>query len=151
MCEARWAFKKHNSMESRRMSSSYDKFRVIHQSCWACGSTRKPDWWHGIWLPNERAHIVNQPRVDDVRVIVCLCSTCHKIQTNSTFPELGKVPQLSLANLLFLKIANDPSNYDPAFILRHSVRNVLPTPEPLPKWYRDQLDGRTADSIVNKF
>lgn len=119
--------------------SKYDDFRVIHTRCWACGAIRQPAWWNGPWLPNERAHMVNQPRVEDVRVIVCLCSTCHRMQTNSTFPQLKDVPPLTLANLLFLKIVNDPWNYDPEFIVANAVRNMLPHPEQPAWWYRHQL------------
>ncbi len=115
----------------------YREFNKLHLSCWACGATNKPTWWYGPWLPNERAHIVAQPRVEDVRVIVCLCSTCHRIQTNSTFPELRDVPALKLEHLIHLKLVFDSKNYDHEFLEKHSVRKI-PMPAELPDWYVNQ-------------
>lgn len=118
--------------------NKYKQFNQINRVCWACGATARPEWWYGPWLPNERAHIVAQPRVEDVRVIVCLCSTCHRIQTNATFPNLRDVPPLKLEHMLKLKLTNDPLNYDVEFLEKHSVRK-MPIPEQLPAWYQNKL------------
>ncbi len=122
----------------------YREFNKLHLSCWACGATNKPTWWFGPWLPNERAHIVAQPRVEDVRVIVSLCSVCHRMQTNATFPELRDVPGLKLEHMLQLKIVNDPDNYDIEFMEKHSIRK-MPLPARLPIWYENQFRKRFGE------
>lgn len=127
------------------MGGEYELFPTIHRSCWACGAVQhdQPKWWNARWLPNERAHIVNKPRVKDVRVIVSLCSTCHAMQTNQTFPELRDVPPLSLEHLLFIKIVNDPWNFDLEFLNQHSVQ-VMPMPARLPHWYENRIKSKAA-------
>jgi hypothetical protein len=120
--------------------NKYQKFKVVFRSCWACGAnaSERPEWWHANWQPNERAHIVSQPRVLDVRAIISLCSTCHSMQTNRTFPELRDVPPLKKEHMLFLKIMNDPWNYDIDFLNKHSV-GKLPCPERIPDWYEKKI------------
>ena len=134
----------------KKRKTAYSSFRQIHRNCWACGATQRPTWWgHAPWLPNERAHFptANQPRIEDVRVVVSLCTTCHKSETNHDFPERRGIEPLRLEHFLFLKILNDPWHYDPELILNCMVRNVLPHPEPVPTWYQESLTENGVGSL----
>ena len=62
---------------------SYEFMALQHRYpwCWWCGRmhTDRPGLWGGPFLV-ERAHIVNNPRREDVRAVVLLCSLCHRLQ-----------------------------------------------------------------------
>jgi hypothetical protein len=111
-------------------NKTYEEYRG-HQ-CEACGATRCPPGYYAPWLI-ERAHIVNKPRVCDRRVVVLLCSICHKFSHGERLSGLIR-PRLEVAHLLAIKLTCDPQFYDPVFMQRYSVR-LLPEPAPLPEWY----------------
>lgn len=98
-----------------------------------------PEWW-APWLI-ERAHVVSKPRILDPRVIVLLCSLCHRSQHGMTLavsPDSSPdgtveplLPPPDLANMLWLKFRFDPFNYDPEIMQRCSIQR-LPDPEQPP-------------------
>jgi hypothetical protein len=111
-------------------NKTYEEYRGVE--CVACGATRCPTGFYAPWLI-ERAHIVNKPRVCDRRVVVLLCSICHKFQHGERLSGFMR-PKLELGHMLALKLTTDPEFYDPQFMARYSVRH-LPEPAPLPDWY----------------
>ena len=105
----------------------YDEIRNEFPAiCWACGTRRKPSWYH-LPFSIERAHIVNQPRLLDRRCVVLLSSICHRVQEGERFSSDDR-NQLSTANMLWLKKEHDPDFFDLEFLQKCSVR-ILPAPE----------------------
>lgn len=84
-----------------------------------------PDGWCGPWLI-ERAHIVSKRRVEDRRVIVLLCSLCHRKSHGEILPgiEDEPLPAPSVGNMLWLKRTFDRRNYDVSVMRKHSVRQL---------------------------
>lgn len=105
--------------EEREM---YEEFAQQCQSCWFC-TTR-----HERQLVNELhiAHIIGGPgRSHDRRNIIRLCRDCHRAQHGERWP--GSPPQLSLANMLWLKKTFDPIYYDRKYLQSRRIqRNHLP-------------------------
>ena len=98
--------------------------------CWHCGlgAWERPDDWSAPWLI-ERAHIVSAPRVEDRRVIIMLCSLCHRIQHGENLGAMaGDRRQLTLPHMLWIKRQADRGWWDPGFLERHHV-GKLPAPE----------------------
>lgn len=100
--------------------AEYDAMRSLFAHCWACSATRKPQGYFGPWLI-ERAHIANKPRREDRRLVVMLCTLCHKANHGERVAGFLR-PRLSAGQLLDLKLACDSEWYDHAFINKHSVR-----------------------------
>jgi len=124
--------------------------------CWACGRTadfkdRPPDW-NAPWLV-ERAHIVNKPRAKDRRVVVMLCSLCHKAGCHGEVFVLGgqrvALPRLTIAHLLWLKEQFDPRYYDRGFIRSKSLAE-LPYKHPLPPIYTAEFTRRRPFSLPHR-
>jgi hypothetical protein len=112
----------------------YDAMRSLFDRCWACGARSKPQGYYGPWLI-ERAHIANKPRREDRRLVVMLCTICHKWSHGervATFPR----PKLDAGHLVTLKAERDPEWFDLEFINRHSVR-ILEA-EPVQPWYEQE-------------
>ena len=112
----------------RERAAKYVAFLSDSTFCWICGrgANERPSWWTSPYFGIERMHIVNKPRVEDVRVIVAGCSLCHRVQHGDRFPHFpfsGWEPE-SMEELLAIKMEFDPDNYDPEFIQRHSVRRL---------------------------
>ena len=124
----------------------YDDIRREIRSCWYCNAERAPVWWYAPWLI-ERAHIVNKPRRTDRRVVVMLCSTCHKRSHGERFSGVDW-PILSVANMLWLKLNLDPDWWDPAFLQKQSIRR-LPEPE-MPAKFQLQIPGGDVRGKPNK-
>tara|TARA_R100000742_G_C4278616_1_gene101682 strand:- start:1040 stop:1423 length:384 start_codon:yes stop_codon:yes gene_type:complete len=103
-----------------------DMYRSFPPVCWACGSRRKPSWYH-LPFSIERAHIVNKPRLKDRRCVVFLCSVCHRVQEGERFSVDDRV-RVTLANMLWLKQKHDPEFYDLEF-MQHCSVSILPLPE----------------------
>lgn len=99
----------------------YELVRVEFLECWACGEGcwAMPDGWGAPWSI-ERAHIVSKPRVEDRRVIVMLCSACHKAQHGEVLPGFER-PALTVGQMLWLKRERDRQWYDPVFLAKHCV------------------------------
>lgn len=116
--------RKVRSEAEKERERKYAEFREVHTWCWACGRDKKPPKWYEPWLPNERAHIVNKPRVEDVRAVVSLCTICHRISHWERFAHFKEPSQLTTGDLIRLKREHDPDNYDPEFLQRHSVRKL---------------------------
>lgn len=115
--------------------------------CWACGRGpepwEKPPDWFGPWYV-ERAHIVNKPRVLDRRLVVLLCSLCHRAsrwERIVTDDRPSGWPRLELPHLLWLKLAYDRDFYDREFLQAHSVRR-LPRAQQPPACYIREYSGR---------
>jgi hypothetical protein len=113
-------------------SSDYAAMRSLFFSCWACNASRRPLTYYGPWCL-ERAHIANKPRREDRRLVVMLCSICHKVSHGERLAGFVR-PRLEVAHLLALKQEIDPDWFDLPFIQRHSVR-ILPEPERIPEEY----------------
>ena len=108
-------------------------------SCWACGrGMNPPDGWFGPWLI-ERAHIVNSPRREDRRVVILLCSFCHRIQHGEQLilPGLESLT-LTIREMLWLKKHYDRRYYDRKFIKANSnyFKGKLPNAR-RPRWWKE--------------
>jgi len=112
----------------------------VYQCCWACGRTErwehKPNDWCGSWWL-QKAHVVNSPRVEDVRAVVIQCPLCHSMEHGHRYPEFAHVPKLTIANLLWLKLKYDPTRYDRTFLQRYCL-GKLPRAQQLPLWYDNE-------------
>ncbi len=117
-------------------SEMYGNFSLVFDFCWACGF----QWgqyrdWHYPRL--ENAHIVGgQGRRHDRRAIVRLCMGCHLLAHGDTvMDEYGDLfPQLSRANLVWLKSIYDPDHYDHDYLDGLAIGRIE-DPEPLPGWF----------------
>lgn len=108
-------------------------------TCWACGAWKRQENYFAPWMI-ERAHIVNKPRRLDRRLVVMLCSVCHRISHGERLSGFDR-SKLELAHLLTLKKECDPDWWDLEFIQRHSIR-ILPELEPLPFEYRSAISDK---------
>ena len=109
--------------------------------CWACEHHARPKKYRGPWLI-ERAHIVNKPRVEDRRVVVMLCTLCHKASHGERIAGDMR-PPLKLGHLLEIKAHTDPDWFDLEFLQKHTVRK-LPKRLALPGWYVGERERSLA-------
>ena len=112
--------------EAYNPALEYATMRSLFFACWACGASRQPDRYFGPWLI-ERAHIANKPRREDRRLVVMLCTVCHKTSHGERIAGFLR-PRLSDGMLAAIKQLRDPVWYDLEFINRHSVRLIEPEP-----------------------
>jgi len=110
----------------------YATMRSFFFECWACGASSKPQGYFGPWLI-ERAHIANKPRREDRRLVVMLCTICHKSSHGERVAGFLR-PRLTDGMLATLKLMRDHSWFDLEFINRHSVRVI--EPEEIDSFYR---------------
>lgn len=118
--------RKQRTTEERERARAYAEFlRDKCDRCWICDRTAndRPDWWTSPVFMVERMHVVNSPRVEDVRVIIGGCSLCHRIEHGDRFPECSQRP-VGIEVLLAIKRDFDPNNYDPEFLQKHSVKKL---------------------------
>jgi hypothetical protein len=114
---------------NRESSEDRERYRTMvpdcGATCWNCGRTanQRPRWWHAPWLI-ERAHIVNQPRVERREVCLLLCSLCHKVDHGERFAELPHLEPLTMLEKLRTKKRFDPDFYDEALLQKCSVRRL---------------------------
>lgn len=96
-----------------------------------------PEGWCGPWLI-ERAHIVNSPRRQDRRVVILLCSFCHRVQHGEQLVLPGmEALTLTLREMLWLKKHYDRPYYDRKFIRANSNYNKGKLPNAVrPKWFK---------------
>jgi len=117
------------------MTAAYDNFLVetLYPYCWWCGRgmEHQPESWYGPWLI-ERAHMVSSPRVKDARVIVLLCSMCHRMQHGAqlTLPEC-KIGFPTVPNMFWLKRRFDAERYDRKYLQQHSIARLPMSSGPL--------------------
>lgn len=96
--------------------------------CWSCGRgvENKPSDWFGPWLV-ERAHIVNNPRREDRRAVILLCSWCHRLQHGEQLALPGcEALRLTVPSMLWLKATFDREYYDRDFLQNNCI-GKLPT------------------------
>jgi hypothetical protein len=115
--------------------------------CWACGRdgtySDMPEDWHAAWHV-ERAHIVNSPRREDRRLIVLLCSLCHRQSEGIRVVTASRPldwPVLQVHHLLWLKSRFDPEHFDRHYLQRYSIRR-LPRAVEIPAVYLEEYRGR---------
>lgn len=120
------------------------KSNTLYPWCWGCGrdESQKPDRWFAEWWL-DRAHIVNKPRVEDVRLVVLLCRLCHSRFSGARIVACQghDWPRLTVGHLLWLKRRFDPENFDRAFMQRYSIQR-LPRAQRPPLVYRLAYHGR---------
>lgn len=114
--------------------TEYAAMRSLFFSCWACGASRKPSSYFGPWLI-ERAHIANKPRREDRRLVVMLCTLCHKASHRERIAGFLR-PALSPGQMVALKQFYDAEWLDLEYINKHSVR--LLESEPIDPWYAEE-------------
>jgi hypothetical protein len=117
--------------------------------CWACGSGErdKPEDWFAVWLI-ERAHIVRNPRREEVRAAVLLCSYCHRVSHGERIVCGGRYPRwpsLTREHLIWLKRERDPEHYDREFLQANSIRR-LPLAQKPPSEYLLEYRRRRGPS-----
>lgn len=123
--------------------------------CWWCGrglEHRPSGWISPVWIV-ERAHIVNNPRREDRRAVVLLCTGCHKI-SHGVIPtsqvaavmDGDRITQPSLSNLLYLKKVFDLKYYDRKFLAKNCIGGRLPRAKVVPLWQRDLVLSRRPDA-----
>ena len=115
----------------------YDEMREQFSSCWACFADRRPVNYFVPWMI-ERAHIVNKPRREDRRLVVMLCSICHKANHGERISRHER-PRLTVAMMVGLKIEHDSLWVDLEYMQRHSVRRISEAVE-LPEEYLNFRD-----------
>lgn len=102
--------------------------------CFWCGRgiLHRPASWHTPWLI-ERSHIVSNPRAEDRRAVILLCTMCHMVQHGHQLVLPGcTVIKPDINNMLWLKRRFDPAYYDRAFLKRHII-GCLPFSRTPPK------------------
>jgi len=107
---------------------------IAYPFCWWCGrgAEHRPASWHTPWLI-ERAHIVSNPRAEDRRAVILLCTMCHMVQHGHQLVLPGcTVIKPDINNMLWLKRRFDPEYYDRAFLKRHII-GCLPFSRTPPK------------------
>lgn len=118
-------------------------FPLYH--CWWCGRSLAdhPEGWYMPWLI-ERAHIVNNPRVEDRRVCIMLCSMCHQVQHGAqlVLPGMRSLCAPTLAESLWIKLKRDPSYYDREFLQEFSIRKIPRARAPRREVLRAYADRR---------
>lgn len=119
--------------------------------CWACGRGEfdRPLDWYGPWLI-ERAHIVKNPRREDARAVVLLCSLCHKCSHGEkvvTRERPVRYPQLSIEHLLWLKRNRDGSRFSLTFLQSCSIKKLPPMHKP-PADYLREYERRIAPRLA---
>ena len=119
--------------------ANYDFMRQHFHRCWACFSNSKPKNYLGPWLI-ERAHIVNKPRREDRRLVVMLCTICHKANHGERIA--GNIrPRLTTSMMIQIKKEFDPLWFDLEFMGKHSVRMLYePETDMLPDEYKQLRD-----------
>lgn len=97
----------------------YGDFASLYWFCWSCASRENP----GRATPaHDIAHILGGPsRSHDRRNIIRLCRDCHRAQHGEHWP--GCPPQLTLANMLWLKKKFDPVHYDRKYLKSIRIRS----------------------------
>lgn len=110
---ARW------KLEKARHERVYGDMRQqFPPRCWHCMAERRPEWYAGPWMPNERSHIVNNPRLLDRRCAVLLCSVCHGQSHGTRYaaPDVALPAKLSRWDMIGLKYLFDPEYFDLEFL-----------------------------------
>jgi hypothetical protein len=95
--------------------------------CWLCRRNHadRPAWW-GAPFSVVRQHILRNPRLDDRRVVILLCSMCHGLAHGERYGALGELPEFTLANQLWLKWKFDRAWADFPW-LAEKFQRALPT------------------------
>lgn len=135
------------------VKQDYRLFLKEFDFCWACGRdgtySSMPEDWFSLWTI-DRAHIVNQPRVEDRRVICALCRLCHDHSHGKriiTASRPADWPRLQLHHLLWLKSRFDSRFYDRHFIQRHYMSRLPRALKP-PIEYRQEFNKRRGEVLV---
>lgn len=103
-------------------ATEYAAMRSLFFDCWACGASRKPQAYFGPWLI-ERAHIANKPRREDRRLVVMLCTICHKASHGERIAGFLR-PAITPGQMIALKSVFDAEWVDLEFVQRHSIRRI---------------------------
>lgn len=109
--------------------------------CWWCGrhGLQRPDYWGARFIV-ERAHIVSNPRVEDRRVVILLCSACHYACHNNDVAGYT-LPVPTVGHMLWLKRTFDREYYDREFMQKFSVKRLLSCIGP-PKLVMEEFASR---------
>lgn len=122
---------------------AYKYFAAFHHHpwCWYCGRGAMDGPFQPFLI--ERAHIVNKPRVEDVRAVMLLCSLCHRRQHGAIIvsPKIEPFKELTLQNMLWLKKYHDPDNYDRQWLQDHHD-SLLPQAARPSKYFEQHYKAR---------
>ena len=110
---------KRSTSEEKEM---YGEFACMFPYCWFCAHRQN----RAVLQELHIAHIIGgSGRSHDRRNILRLCRDCHRAQHGEHWP--GCPPQLTLANMLWLKKRFDPEFYDREYLQSRRIkRNHLP-------------------------
>jgi hypothetical protein len=124
---------KQKSQADKDREREYYRLLANSERCWACERTREqvPPWWKAEFTL-VRAHFANKPRIEDCRVVVVLCSSCHYLNHNRSIGGCD-LPPLTNEHLLWLKIEND-APIDWPFIHKCGGAGLNPAPLPVEFW-----------------
>ena len=131
----------------------YEVFMQTFTFCMACGINPKKQidkFFPVRWL--ENAHILGgSSRTADRRNILRLCKLCHDLAHGHTIRDQNKepLPNLSRANLLWLKHARDSEHFDLDYLNSISIGN-MPTPEEPPAWFMSEFERWQPDLYRNQ-
>lgn len=122
-----------------------EDFAYAFSFCWACGTAigmQRP-WNGGILAAMEIHHIVKPGRKHERWNLARLCKVCHNAAENMRVrvkerwesSELVLVPQLTMANVLWLKKVFDAENYDRPAMRRQLMKHWMPNAIKPPSWF----------------
>ena len=137
---------------ARKLSDSeramFEAFMAEHSSCWACGwepgrvrPISRDNWAAPFKLENH--HIVGGSGRKHLRDnLARLCSLCHRLHHGDRIRVDGSLlPQLTLANVLWLKARRDWTNFDVG-VLDGLAIGVMPEEEKPDPWFVDGYKTR---------
>lgn len=115
--------------------------------CWACGmynnGTNEID--HPRWL--EIHHIAKQGRVHETWNLSRLCRLCHDLAEGMSIRHDGLLlPNLTAANVLWLKSMHDWSHYDRLALYSHWRTMDLPMARQPEAFFWDQYERNRGTS-----
>lgn len=127
-----------------------DAFAQEFTFCWACGwgggsFTRRLPWrdWH---IPKlDIAHIIGGSGRHHTREnITRICAGCHRLFHGDRIKVHGKyLPQLTLSNLLWLKLVFDPVHYCRGYL--KDIRQRAVPRASIPKaWFQEEFLRNTG-------
>lgn len=117
--------------------------------CWASGMQAKPSWWNAPWYL-QAAHLGAgsgvMHRVDDIRMVVCLCPLLHELHVDDRVRLPQKTicsnvfPTIDNANMLWIKQTFDAEHWNSEFV-EQCWNGTPPQPEKLDAFWINKIEN----------